>query len=386
MSVPFSFQPVALTPAALKLRGEVRDFLAEERETGSLRADSLASTAGFDPDFSRKLGAKGWLGLTWPKQYGGHERSFLERFVLVEELLAARAPVWAHFVADRQSGPVLISFAQERVRESVVPRIARGELSFCIGMSEPESGSDLFAAKSKATRTNEGWRLKGRKVWTTMAHRCDYMIGLFRTSAATEKNRRHGLSQFLIDLKSPGISIRPILFPDGTHDFNEVTFDDVDIPDDHLLGDVDQGWRQVTSELAFERSGPERYLDTAFILSKFLALTAAQANDRIAVGLGHIVADLHTFRQMGLSISAVLDRGEEPVLEASIFKEAATIWEQHLPNLIRDLADGLEFGTPARADFDAALLQATMNAPKLTIQGGTVEILRGIIARGLGLR
>ena len=206
--------------------------------------------------------------MTWPKKYGGHERSFLERYVVTEEFRVANAPVRLHFVADRQSGPILLKYAPEHIKQDILPRICRGELCFVIGMSEPGSGSDLFAAKTKATKVDGGWRINGSKIWTSNAHIADYMLGLFRTSPPTKENRRHGLTQFLVDMKAPGITVNPIIQMTGQHDFNEVVFDDVFMTDDHVLGEIDGAWKQATSELAYERSGPERFLETFYVLQR----------------------------------------------------------------------------------------------------------------------
>src|ERR1700736_6807927 len=200
--------------------------------------------------------------MTWPKQYGGQERSHLERYVVIEEMLAHRAPTRSYSTADRQSGPVILRYGQEEVRRTILPRIASGELCFCIGLSEPNSGSDVFAASTRATKTDGGWLVNGRKIWTSNAHQADYMIGLLRTSNSTPENRRHGLTQFLVDMKSPGITIRPIINLTGAHDFNEVVFDDAFVPDLHMIGEVDMAWKQATDELAYERSGPDRWIET----------------------------------------------------------------------------------------------------------------------------
>ncbi|HZD26694.1 MAG TPA: acyl-CoA dehydrogenase family protein [Alphaproteobacteria bacterium] len=383
MSYAIAFDPIRLPPEAEALRQEVRGFLAEEAAAGRFGS---ATENGFSREFSRRVGAKGWIGMTWPKQYGGQERSFLERYVVTEEMLVARAPTRAHFTADRQSGPVLLKYASEAIKQEVLPQIVRGECTFCIGMSEPDSGSDLFAAKTRATRTNEGWRINGTKLWTSNAHQADYMIGLFRTSPPTKENRRHGLTQFLVDMRRPGISVRPIRFPDGRHDFNEVVFEDVVLPDDVVLGEVDGAWKQATSELAYERSGPERFLETLPVLIELIDVLGPQPGDRGAEGLGRLAAQLFTLRRMSISVAGMLTAGKEPVLEASIVKDLATVWEQRLPDVCRDLAALADADPAVRARFDAVLRRNLLIAPKLTIQGGSTEILRGIIARGLGLR
>jgi acyl-CoA dehydrogenase len=253
-------------------------------------------------------------------------------------------------------------------------------------MSEPGSGSDLFAAKTKATKSEGGWSINGSKIWTSNAHHADYMLGLFRTSSPTKENRRHGLTQFLVDMKTPGITVNPIYQMTGLHDFNEVVFEDAFVPDDHVMGEIDGAWKQATSELAYERSGPERFLETFYVLLGLIRALGPEPDLRSAEGLGRLVAQLHTLRRMSVSVAGMLHAGKEPVVEGSIVKDLGTIWEQNLPRRARDLAAFLEPEAMNRATLAQQLAFATVIAPKLTIQGGTTEILRGIIARGLGLR
>ena len=386
MSSGLSFDQIRLPPECDRLRDDVRAFIAEEVAAGTFAPRRPGHGDTHDPAFSRRVGAKGWIGMTWPKKYGGHERNFLERYVVTEEMRVANAPVRLHFVADRQSGPILLKYAPEHIKQDILPRICRGELCFVIGMSEPNSGSDLFAAKTKATKADGGWRINGSKIWTSNAHIADYMLGLFRTSPPTKENRRHGLTQFLVDMKSPGIAVNPIIQMTGQHDFNEVVFDDVFIPDDHLLGEIDGAWKQATSELAYERSGPERFLETFYVLIELVRALGDKPDLRSAEGLGRLVAQLHTLRRMSVSVAGMLQAGKEPVVESSIVKDVGTLWEQKLPGSVRDLAAFLDHDETDRAILDDQLAFATKIAPKLTIQGGTTEILRGIIARGLGLR
>ncbi len=386
MQSAIQFDPVRLPLVAQHLRADVRTFIAEEVTAGTFDPNAGLKSAMFDREFSKRVGAHGWIGMTWPRAYGGHERSQLERYVVTEEFRAANAPTWSHFVADRQSGPMLLKYADESIKSEVLPRIARGELCFCIGMSESGSGSDLFAAKAKATKTNDGWLLNGAKIWTSNAHRADYMIGLFRTAPPSEDNRRHGLSQFLIDMQSPGITVNPIEQMTGQHDFNEVVFDDVPIPDAHLLGEPHAAWRQATSELAFERSGPERFLETFYVLTALVRLLGERPDAREAEGVGRMVAQLHTLRRMSVSVAGMLEAGKEPVLESSIVKDLGTIWEQALPERARHLGAFADSAVGNLHDFQDLVDFAILSAPKFTIQGGTTEVLRGIIARGLGLR
>ncbi len=386
MTVNLNFDPIRLPPECQALRAEARAFLAEEIATGTFDPHRPGDGDSHDRAFSRRVGARGWIGMTWPRPYGGHERSHLERYVVTEEFRAANAPDHFHFVADRQSGPILLKYAPEHVKKDILPRICRGELCFAIGMSEPGSGSDLFAAKAKASKVDGGWRINGSKIWTTSAHVADYMLALFRTSPPSKENRRHGLTQFLVDMKSPGIAVNPIYQMTGQRGFNEVVFVDAFVPDDYVMGEIDGAWKQATSELAYERSGPERFLETFYVLVGLIRALGPQPDLRGAEGLGRLVAQLHTLRRMSVSVAGMLQAGKEPVVEGSIVKDLGTLWEQKLPGRVRELAAFLEPEIINRAPLADQLAFATMIAPKLTIQGGTTEILRGIIARGLGLR
>ena len=386
MTTSLSFDPVRLSPQCEALRTEVRAFLAQEISAGTFDPHHPRYNEAYDRDFSRRVGAKGWIGMTWPKQYGGHERSQLERYVVTEEFRVANAPANFHFVADRQSGPILLKYAPEHIKKDILPRICRGELCFAIGMSEPGSGSDLFAAKTKATKVDGGWRINGTKIWTTSAHIANYMLALFRTSPPTKENRRHGLTQFLVNMKTQGITVNPIYQMTGKPGFNEVVFVDTFLPDDHLIGEIDGAWKQATSELAYERSGPERFLDTFYVLPELIRILGPEPDLRGAEGLGQLVAQLHTLRRMSVSVAGMLQAGKEPVVEGSIVKDLGTAWEQKLPARVRELAALLKLELLNHTALEDQLAYATTIAPKLTIQGGTTEILRSIIARGLGLR
>lgn len=372
--------PGVLPPECEALRAEVRAFLAEHM-AGVPVAKRVRNWAGSNPEFTRAMAARGWIGMTWPKRYGGHERSSLERYVVLEEMLAAGAPVGAHWVADRQSGPLLMRFSPEVLAPRYVPRIVRGEAYFCIGMSEPDSGSDLASIRTKAVRSSDGWVINGRKVWTSRAHHAHHMIVLVRTGAAGD-NKHAGLSQLLLDMTTPGITVRPIINQINEHDFNEVTFDDVVVPHDRLIGTEGDGWKQVGAELAFERSGPERYLSSTQLLLEML--DAADANDpRHVTALGRVVAHYATMRQMSLGVAGMLARGENPALPAALVKDQGALVEQAMPDLAYDLFGGhIEPGS----SLEHALRYTTLAAPSFSLRGGTREILRGIIAKGMDLR
>ncbi|HEY3065942.1 MAG TPA: acyl-CoA dehydrogenase family protein [Methylomirabilota bacterium] len=379
----FNFTLTELPRETDALRRDVRDFLRDTLGTRAAHRQAR-SWGGFDPEFSRKLGARGWIGMTWPKRYGGQDRTFLERYVVLEELLAAGAPVSAHWVADRQSGPQLLRFGTEEQRQRFLPRIARGELHFAIGMSEPDSGSDLASIRTRAVRADGGYRVNGTKVWTSNAHRCHHMIALFRTSVVPDK-KHEGLSQFLVDLKSPGISIRPIIDLAGSHHFNEVVFQDTFVPDADRVGGEGEGWKQVTTELAFERSGPERYLSSLALLKELVGEQGRRPTERGMVALGRLVAHLATLRQMSLSVAGMLQAGENPNLEAALVKDVGTGFEQEIPEVVHALLD-IEPTIDTGSELEMTLGYLVQRVPSFSLRGGTREVLRGIIARGLGLR
>jgi alkylation response protein AidB-like acyl-CoA dehydrogenase len=386
MSSPLTLAPAPPSEAAEEVRAQVREFLAAERDAGTFTTHVDTWLSGVDPAFSRKLGERGWLGMTWPKRYGGHERSAMERYAVTEELLAAGAPVAAHWIADRQSGPNLLRYGTEAQRQEILPRIAAGECYFVIGMSEPDSGSDLASIRTRASRDADGdWVVNGAKVWTSNAHFSHYGIVLVRTSPADPANRHAGLSQLLVDLSLPGITINPIRILDGGHHFNEVVFEDVVVPGDMLLGEEGAGWHQVTAELAFERSGPERFLSTYPLIAEF-ARRARDTGDAAQLAtLGRLAARLLALRQLSLRIAAALDRGELPDIPAALVKDVGTTFEADVADEIRRVVEvtvSLESPDP----LGRALAEAQLHAPGYTLRGGTNEILRGIVARGLGLR
>lgn len=380
----FRFEPVVMPPGAARLRAEVRAFLEEEIAKGAFRP-AVGAMATADPAFSAKCGERGYLGMTWPKAYGGHERSALERYVVVEEMLAAGAPVLAHWIADRQSGPQILRHGSERAKKMILPEIAAGRCFFAIGMSEPDTGSDLASVKTRATKVDGGWRVNGRKVWTSYAHMAHYLIALVRTGGRPEE-RHVGLTQLIVDLKSPGITIRPIINVYGSHEFNEVTFDDVFVPADMSVGGEGQGWAMVTSELAFERSGPDRFMSTYPLLVEAFRELGSEPVPAAAAELGRVVAHLATLRRMSTSIAGLLEKGESPVTEAALVKDLGTTLEQEIPEVVRRVLP-LEPRRPlGERPYDALQQLSLQQAPSYSIRGGTREILRGMIARGLGLR
>ncbi len=306
----------ALPAAAEALRAPVRAFL--DGALAGMPPDLRArSWLGFDAGFSRALGRQGWIGMALPPEYGGGGRDYFARFVLVEELLARGAPVSAHWIAERQSAPLLLRYGTEAQKRRYVPAVCRGECFFAIGMSEPQAGSDLAGVRTRAVRTASGWRLDGQKIWTTNGDRCHAMIALVRTSG-TPEDRQKGLSQFVFDLKTPGITVRPIQDLSGDRHFCEVFFDGAELPEDALIGEEGAGWQQVTAELAYERSGPERLYSSIVLFETWLAhLREHGAVDADAALAGRIVSHLAALRSMCAGVAALIDAGGSPMTEAT---------------------------------------------------------------------
>jgi alkylation response protein AidB-like acyl-CoA dehydrogenase len=376
-----TFEPTVLPEETHALRSQVRAFLRGEIEAGHWvpRANSWTIS---DHDFSRRCGEAGFIGMTWPKQYGGGELSSMHRFVVIEEMLAHGAPVGAHWIADRQSGGQILRFGTEAMRRDILPRICSGQCFFGIGMSEPDVGSDLASVRTRGEKTNAGWRINGTKVWTSGAHRANYLIALVRTEPQSQ-NRHAGLTQFLIDLSRPGLRISPIENLAKERDFCEVVLEDYEAHDDEVLGEVGHGWKLVTHELAQERSGPERFLSDFNILVELVRKLGPGAPAGKEVG--RMVARLFALREMSISVAGMLTRGASPELQAALVKDLGMQFERDLPEEAR-LLHPMEPSVGTSDPYEQQLARTLLYAPSFSLRGGTREVLRGIITRHMGLR
>jgi alkylation response protein AidB-like acyl-CoA dehydrogenase len=374
-------EPVTLGPAELALKSEVRAFVQDwmaEREV----EPGLGIDADHSPEFSRALAERGWVGMSIPREYGGHGRTAVDRFVVIEELLAAGAPINAHWIADRQTAPTLLAYGTEEQRRRFLPAIARGECYFSIGLSEPDSGSDLASVRTAATPVEGGWMLNGTKIWTSGAHANHFFVVLCRTRPLGQ-DRHEGLSQLIVDFSWPGIKVSPIQLLDGSHHFNEVALNDVFVPTGMLLGTEGEAWRQATSELAYERAGPDRFLSSFPVLREFLrerpeALGSATAHE----ALGRLTARYWVIRQLSLSVAGAIDAGQAPAIEAAMVKDLGTVFEQDVIATIQGLIETApDPGSASR--FERLLAEAVLKGPSFTIRGGTTEVLRSVAARAL---
>jgi alkylation response protein AidB-like acyl-CoA dehydrogenase len=373
-----------LTPEELSLQADVRAFLAAELGGTPGRRPGLGMNGAASREFSRKLGARGWLGMALPKRYGGAERSAVDRFVVTEELLCYGAPVGHHWLADRQTGAVINRFGTEEQKARFLPGIASGELGFSVGLSEPGAGSDLAAIRTRAVRDGDGWVISGQKVWTTGAHRNDYIVALCRTS--DEPDRRDGLTQFIVSLSAPGLTVHPISLLDGSADFNEVVFGNVAVGQEAVLGDLGRGWSQTTAELALERGGPDRFMSIYPVVEAFLReAEPAALGEQARRFLGRATASFWVLRNLALSIARAVDRGESSVHQAALLKEMATRFEQDVITALLDVID-IQPVCDSPSVFEQILCEAILTRPVFTIRGGTSEILRSVAAKAISAR
>lgn len=380
------FMAAELPPHTEALRKKVRALLDREipRYSAEFRSNSWNAV---DAKFSQKMGQAGLLGITLPKAYGGAGLTNIERYVVSEEVLFAGAPVGFHWIADRQSGPLILRHGSEEQKGTILPGICRGEISFCIGMSEPNAGSDLAGIQSRAVKTSDGWRLNGTKLWSTAAHVANYMIGLFRTDPGAAIESKHaGLSQFVINLKqTKGVTVRPIKDLAGHQHFNEVIFEDAILPEDAILGTEGQGWKQAMEELSLERSGPERFLSCMLLFTELAQYVQGKDSVYVRKGLGRMLGDLITLRDMSIAVTTMLAKGENVSMQAAIVKDLGAEYEQRMPGIVQNLVEIEPSSGSEACSLARVLANLTMIAPSFSLRGGTVEILRGIIAKGLGV-
>jgi alkylation response protein AidB-like acyl-CoA dehydrogenase len=364
-------------------RIKVREFLAQQRAAGAFvpRCDSWMS--GFSAEMSAELGARGWIGMTWPQKFGGRGTDSAMRYAVVEELLAAGAPVSAHWFADRQIGPGLLRHGTLDQQRKLLPEMAVGRLFFCIGMSEPQSGSDLGSVRTRARRSPGGWLVSGSKIWTSHADRAHYMLALVRTGEPGESPST-ALTQVLIDMAAPGITVRPIRTLDGSAHFCEVFLDEVMVPDAMVLGTVGRGWSQVLGELAYERSGPERFLSTFPLVHDFVTrLGGADAGGLDE--LGRLVSRLGAVRAMSERVNAQLGHGTAAGIAAALVKDIGTRTENDGLDFVRRWIGATvdENSSSPYGELADDFIHAQAHAPNGTLRGGTNEILRNIVAKGV---
>ncbi|MEV6927367.1 acyl-CoA dehydrogenase family protein [Dactylosporangium sp. NPDC051485] len=373
------FSPVQLDEGEVALVGEVRRFA---RSAPFPPSSASPTRGGFSRTFSEQIADRGWVGMTIPREYGGTDRTGVERCLVISELLSAGAPLGAHWAADRQTAPSLLKNGPETLRRELLPMIAGGRCLMAGGFSEPDAGSDLAAVCTRAVKVDGGWRITGRKIWTTDADQADFIEVLCRTEDAPKKHQ--GLSIIIVPMDAPGIEVSPIEGMDGERHFNEVVLEDVFAPDDWLVGIPGTGWEQLTAELALERAGPERYLTTFPLFDAFVRSRALSPDpERSWELIGDIVAQQMGLREMTLAIARLVDNGGSPVAEAAMAKDLGTALEQVLVDQLWEFANEPLQDGPEATRFREFLEINRLRSAVFTTAGGTNEVLRMLVARQL---
>lgn len=389
-----------ITPEQEKFRQEVRDFLNAELKAGafSTSAASGGLIGGTSREFSLKMAERGWIGLTWPKKHGGQGRTYVEKMIMMEELFKFKAPIGYHFMADRQVGPALMNFGSDWQKEYFLPRIVKADegASFCLLFSEPNAGSDLAAVSTKAEKDGDSYVINGQKVWTSEGHLADWGWLLAKTDFDPSVPKHKACSEFIVDLKAPGVTVRPIINIVGEHSFNEVFFDNVRVNRDYLVGKENDGFKQIMAQLDYERAGIERVTQNYTIYDRLTSYVKRMDKDDRGGGFYHWVRDSMAQLEIEFQIGRLLcyytawiiDQGKKPTSQAALCKAYCTQYEQRLNDLatrvlgpVSQIKQGAEW-----APLDVDLASSYLWGPSYTLQGGSVEVLKNIVAqRGLGL-
>ena len=314
--------------AAEEFRTEIQAWLAdnlpegwiEAAERGAALSMSDEDRQRFNEEWPGKLFKGGWICATWPEEYGGKGLSTLQSVVLAEEFARVRAPLRADFFGDTLVGPTILQWGTEEQKKEFLPKILRGEMSWCQGFSEPNSGSDLASLKTSAVLDGDEWVINGQKVWTTQGHHADYCFLLTRTDPDAPKHQ--GISYLLVPMKQPGIEVRGIMQPDGTAEFCEVFFTDARCPIDNVVGGVNNGWKVANSTLTFERgqsatTGFRRFDEEYRMLVEKATENGTIADPQIRQRLMRYYTNIQIMRINGLrTLSTQLADKKDPSISA----------------------------------------------------------------------
>ncbi len=381
-------------------RSEVRQFLKEEvpqrwKDLGYQMWEETDESWEITKAWNRKLGDKGWLAMTWPEVYGGSNRSLLDQLVLDEEMSAYGTPTGVEtMITIGWVCPTLLLFGTEEQKQAYLPRAAKGDLTFCLGYSEPDAGSDLASVQTTAEEKEDHFLINGQKVWTSMAHRADYCWLAARTDPDVPRHK--GISMFVVDMNTPGITVRPIVNMLGFHSFNEVFFDQVKIPKDNMVGEKNAGWYQLAIALDFERSGGGMHAGLRSILSELVDYCKETQRDgqrlsenpTIRYKLAQVSADIEALRLICYRVIWMQAESKSLSYQSSASKVFGSELLQRLAEVGMEILG--PFGQLDRGSKEAVLggkiTRAFLNAPSVGIGGGTSDILRSLIAmRGLSL-
>ena len=375
-------------------RQEVRSFLEDEIRKGTFTPLCDAWIQGFSVEFTKKLAAKGWIGLSWPKEHGGQGRSHIDRLILTEEILRYGAPAACHWFADRQIGRSIYIYGTDEQKKELLPQILRGEAYVGLGMSEPEAGSDLASLKTRAVEDGDYYIITGQKMWTSCARYMTHVYLVARTDTSASKQK--GISEFVIDVKLPGITIRPTIDITGSEAWGEVFYDGVRVHKKYLIGEKNRGFYQILNQLDYERAGLERLMGNYPLFDAIIKLTKETKRNGKPISeqplIRNKLAQLQTELEVGklliYRVAQVIEKGKSPNVEASMAKLFSTTFEQHLASIATDIL-GLYGQLWKESKFAPIMGMAPhsfLGSKGYSLQAGTNEVLKNIIAtRGLGL-
>ncbi len=371
-----------------KFRQEVRDFLEEEVRQGTFKPSCDAWIIGYSPEFTKKVAAKGWIGLNWPKEHGGQGRSYIDRLILTEEMLRYGAPAACHWFADRQIGGAILHYGTDEQKKEILPKIVRGEAYVGLGMSEPEAGSDLASLQMRAVEGGDDFVINGQKVWTSGAHYMNYIYLVARTDPEAPKHR--GISEFIVETNLPGVTVRPLTDITGGQHFNEVFFDGVHVPQKYLIGEKNKGFYQILNQLDYERSGMERLMANYPLFEAIIQFTKESKHNgkplsqdpRIRDKLAQLKIEFEVGRLHIYRVAMVMDEGRAPNWESAMSKAYCTAFEQHLASTAIEILGLYGQLSPESkwVPLQGMAYDSYLSSKGYSLQAGTSEILKNILA------
>jgi len=377
------------TEEQTKFRQEVRNFLEEEIKKGYWEPTCDAWIQGFDPEFSKRVAQKGWIGLTWPKEYGGQGLSYIDRLILTEEMLRYGAPAACHWFADRQIGGSIVTYGTDEQKRELLPKIIAGEAYIGLGMSETEAGCDLASLQTRAIEEGDNYIINGQKTWTSGGSFVNYFYLLARTDPEAPKHR--GISEFIIPADLPGINRIPMIDITGTEAWNDVFFDEVRVPKKCLIGEKNRGFLQALEQLDYERSGMERLMGNYPLFDAIVQFTK---EDKLSQGtiirnkLAQLRIEFEVGRLLIYRVALVMDEGRAPNREAAMSKAYSTAFEQRLAKIAMEILGpyGQLVSNSKLAPIRGLAVHSYLASKGYSLQAGTSEILKNVLAtRGLGL-
>ncbi len=382
------------TEAQETFRQEVRNFLEEEIRQGTFQPRCDGWMQGYSPVFTKKVANRGWIGLSWPKEYGGKGRSQVERFIMTEEMLRYGAPTAYHWFADRQIGRAVMHFGTKEQKEFFLPRILKGEIYIGLGLSEPQAGSDLASVQTRAIEDGDDFVINGQKMWTSGARFMEFVYLVVRTDPQAPKHR--GISELIISAKTPGITIRPTIDLTGVEAWGEVFYDNVRVPKTCLIGEKNKGFYQIMNQLDFERAGIERLMANYPLYDALVKYCKETRRNRKLMCEDHVIRqklaqleiEFEVGRLLSYRVAFTIDQGRAPNWEAAMAKAYCTTFEQRLAGVAVDIIGlrGQLLADSKWAPVFGMAAQSYLSSKGYSLQAGTTEVLRNIVAlRGLGL-